>query len=116
MLFAHSLGLPKSEQPCLDATTGAAVPPSVTTGRCDASLLDNPDFHVPRTNTGVGDFPGADVMVTLGAFADIDGTCGIHDLNPATADEWTAFPVGTPFMRLHVDARAGAQHGTAAWR
>ncbi|MCU0250441.1 MAG: hypothetical protein MUE61_09545 [Vicinamibacterales bacterium] len=57
-LFAHALGLPKSEDPT------------------------DPGFHVPRTNTGVGDFPGADVMVTLGAFADTDG-----------------LPVGTPFMQ-----------------
>ena len=57
-LFAHALGLPKSEEP-----------------------LDS-GFHVPRTNTGVGDFPGGDVMVTLGAFSDTDG-----------------LPVGTPFMQ-----------------
>jgi hypothetical protein len=57
-LFAHALGLPTSEDPA------------------------SPDFHVPRTNTGVGDFPGGDVMVTLGGFADHDG-----------------LPVGTPFMQ-----------------
>jgi hypothetical protein len=57
-LFAHALGVPKSEDPA------------------DA------DFHVPRTNTGVGDFPGGDVMVTLGAFPDAG-----------------ALPVGTPFMQ-----------------
>jgi VCBS repeat-containing protein len=58
VLFAHALGLPKSEEPT------------------DAG------FHVPRTNTGVGDFPGGDVMVTLGGFNDNDG-----------------LPVGTPFMQ-----------------
>ena len=58
VLFAHALGLPKSEEPT------------------------DPGFHVPRTNTGVGDFPGGDVMVTLGAFADLHG-----------------LPVGTPFMQ-----------------
>ena len=57
-LFAHALGIPKSEDPA------------------------SPDFHVPRTNTGVGDFPGGDLMVTLGAFADTAGR-----------------PVGTPFMQ-----------------
>ena len=57
-LFAHALGLPKSEEPT------------------------DPGFHEPRTNTGVGDFPGGDVMVTLGAFSDTDG-----------------LPVGTPFMQ-----------------
>lgn len=57
-LFAHAIGLPKSE---------------------DRNL---PDFHVPRTNTGAGDFPGADILVTLGAFPDIAGN-----------------PVGTPYMQ-----------------
>ncbi len=45
-------------------------------------MRDNPDFHVPRTITGVGDFPGGDILVTLGAFSDTDGK-----------------PVGTPFMQ-----------------
>ena len=57
-LFAHAIGLPKSEDP--------------------ASL----DFHIPRTNAGIADFPGGDVMVTLGGFADVDGK-----------------PIGTPFMQ-----------------
>jgi VCBS repeat-containing protein len=57
-LFAHAVGLPKSEDPA------------------------EADFHVPRTNTGIGDFPGGDFMVTLGAFEDADG-----------------LPVGTPFMQ-----------------
>ena len=57
-LFAHAIGLPKSEEPT------------------------EPGFHEPRTNTGVGDFPGGDVMVTLGAFSDTDG-----------------LPMGTPFMQ-----------------
>jgi hypothetical protein len=57
-LFAHAIGLPKSEDPA------------------------SADFHVPRTNAGIADFPGGDVMVTLGAFADVDGR-----------------PVGTPFMQ-----------------
>ena len=57
-LFAHAVGLPKSEEP------------------------SDPNFRVPRTNTGVGDFPGGDFMVSLGAFDDADG-----------------LPVGTPFMQ-----------------
>ncbi|MGH9311064.1 MAG: Ig-like domain-containing protein [Vicinamibacterales bacterium] len=57
-LFAHAVGLPTSEDP-----------------------LD-PGFHVPRTNTGVGDFPGGDFIVSLGAFDDDHG-----------------LPVGTPFMQ-----------------
>jgi len=57
-LFAHALGLPQEEDP------------------------NHPGFHVPRTNTGIGDFPGADVLITLGGFADAAG-----------------LPIGTPFMQ-----------------
>ena len=80
-LFAHAIGLPKSEQPCLDAND-QPVEGDSNTGLCTAPLTDNPGFHAPRTNTGVGDFPGGDVMVTLGAFNDLSG-----------------LPVGTPFMQ-----------------
>ncbi len=57
-LFTHAIGLPKSD------------------------VAGHPDFNVPRTNTGVGDFPGGDFIVSLGAFDDADG-----------------LPVGTPFMQ-----------------
>ncbi|MGE0814691.1 MAG: hypothetical protein AB7O93_15245 [Vicinamibacterales bacterium] len=76
-LFAHALGLPKSELACLDA---AGQPVDDVNGVC--AVASNPAFHVPRTNTGVGDFPGGDVLVTLGGFADASG-----------------LPVGTPFMQ-----------------
>ena len=76
-LFAHAVGLPKSELPCLDAT---GTPVADVNDSC--AVAANPDFHVPRTNTGIGDFPGADVLVTLGGFDDNDGK-----------------PVGTPFMQ-----------------
>ena len=78
-LFAHAIGLPKSEQPCLDA---ADTPVPAVAGACTDPLRTNPAFHEPRTNTGVGDFPGGDVMVTLGAFTDADGK-----------------PVGAPYMQ-----------------
>jgi hypothetical protein len=76
-LFAHALGLPKSELPCLDA---AGHPTSDVDDRCE--IAPNPEFHVPRTNTGIADFPGGDLLVTLGAFSDVNG-----------------HPVGSPFMQ-----------------
>ncbi len=79
-LFAHALGLPKSESPCKNATTGALT--GTDTNACAADEIVNPDFRTPRTTTGVGDFPGGDVLVTLGAFADTSG-----------------LPIGTPFMQ-----------------
>ncbi len=74
-LFAHAIGLPKSEDP------------------------EHPEFFVPRTNTGVGDFRGGDLMITLGGFRD-------------TNDH----PVGTPFMQastlLHeLGHTFGLRHG-----
>ena len=48
--------------------------------RCPAGV--NPLFRQPRTNTGLGDFPGGDILVTMGGFNDLDG-----------------LPVGTPFMQ-----------------
>ena len=89
-LFAHAIGLPVSEAPCLDAA-GRPSQTDSTTGRC--AVRSNPDFHIPRTNTGVGDFPGGDVMVTLGAFPDTTGA-PIGD-----AEVVTPFPVGTAFMQ-----------------
>jgi len=79
-LFAHQLGLPKSEFPCLN---GGVPVPGDADGACTAAgLTENPDFFVPKTNTGIGDFPGGDSLITLGGFSDVDGS-----------------PVGTPFMQ-----------------
>lgn len=56
---------------------------------------------MPRTNNGAGDFPRADVLVTLGAFLDVNGK-----------------PVGTPFMQAstlmhemghHLERRHGGE-------
>jgi VCBS repeat-containing protein len=79
-LFAHAVGLPKSESPF------------------------DPDFNVPRTNTGVGDFTGGDFMMTLGGFDDDSG-----------------LPVGTPFMQastwLHEKAHGfERRHGGEAFQ
>jgi hypothetical protein len=49
-LFAHALGLPKSNDPA------------------------SPDFHVPKQTSGIADFVGADLMVTLGFWDDFVGT------------------------------------------
>jgi hypothetical protein len=66
VLYAHSIGVPVSPDEFISGGSGN---------------IPNPDFHVPRTNTGVADFPGADVLLTLGAFNDSQGR-----------------PVGTDFM------------------
>ena len=74
-LFAHAVGLPKAELPCLDA---GGLPTGDVDGAC--TVAENPDFHVPQTITGVGDFPGGDLLVALGAFVDVN-----------------ELPIGTPY-------------------
>ena len=78
--FAHSVGMPKSTKPCLEGS----VPANDVNGLCQAPITDNPDFHIPRTNSGVADFPGGDVLVTLGAFSDREGKPGGTDFMVAS--------------------------------
>jgi hypothetical protein len=111
-LFAHFVGLPKSELPCLDAS-GAPVAENPATGLCSPDgnpARENPDFHVPRTNTGIGDFRGGDVLMTLGAFSDIYGA----DVTlPDQSTLWTPFPVGTT---MNVAGTLMHEFGHNAWR
>jgi hypothetical protein len=72
-LFAHFLGLPVD--PCLKANGSADA-------ACQTDKVNHPGFSIPRTNSGIADFPGGDLLVTLGGFDDSDGN-----------------PVGTPFMQ-----------------
>jgi len=78
-LFAHFIGLPKSTRPCLD---GSLNPIEDVNGACPAGASLNPDFRVPRTYSGVADFGGGDLIVSLGGFKNTAG-----------------LPVGTPFMQ-----------------
>jgi hypothetical protein len=76
VLSAHALGIPKKS--CL-----VDEPTSSSFGFPDFACQDTePLFHVPVTNTGVGDFLGGDAMVTLGGFNDSLGR-----------------PVGTDYMQ-----------------
>ena len=95
-LFAHAPGLPVVACQNDDGTADTT---------CQQT---NAGFHVPRTNSGVGDFPGADLIVTLGGFPDASG-----------------LPVGTPFMQgatlmhelghtFRAHARRAAASGDAA--
>src|SRR5438874_7741370 len=71
-MFVHSVGIPKD--PCQIVDTHGDL---VSDPNCNTH-----DFHVPRTNSGIGDFPGGDLMVALGAFDDTLGK-----------------PIGTEFMQ-----------------
>ncbi|BCS31774.1 hypothetical protein TBR22_A09780 [Luteitalea sp. TBR-22] len=79
-LFAHHIGIPKSTRPCVNPTTGALL--EDVGGACPAGSQRNPDFNVPRTYSGIADFPGGDLIVALGGFKDAQG-----------------LPIGTPFMQ-----------------
>jgi VCBS repeat-containing protein len=78
-LFSHFIGLPKSTRPCLD---GSLTPIEDVAGACPAGASLNPDFRIPRTYSGVADFGGGDLIVSLGGFKNTAG-----------------LPVGTPFMQ-----------------
>jgi hypothetical protein len=78
VVFAHSVGIPKES--CLNANGTANF----------TCQKDNPDFLVPRTNSGIADFPGGDLLVTLGAFDNENGQpVGTTYMQAATiAHEW----------------------------
>jgi hypothetical protein len=83
--FAHAVGLPKSVFACLDVSNpDNPVEAADVNGYCPAPLKENPTFFIPRTNSGIGDFPGGDMLVTLGAFSDRYGWPGGTDFMVAS--------------------------------
>ena len=104
--FAHAVGMPKSLNACLDVSNPAApVEAPDTNGLCPAPLVENPEFFTPRTNSGIADFPGRDILVTLGAFSDRYGLPGGSDFMVAS----------TFFHELghNIELRHGAAQATA---
>ena len=79
--FAHALGLPRAQMPCV-SSAGDPTGVDPDTLLCRTGDVENPEFRIPKTTSGVGDFPGGDVLITLGGFQDIDGK-----------------PTGTSFMQ-----------------
>ena len=61
--YVHARGTPRSPFPCLDASNNPTDYDS-TTGTC--TVANNPQFHVPRTITGVAQQPGQRFMVSTG--------------------------------------------------
>ena len=67
VLFAHALGIPR--EPCIEDD-----PLDPNFGFPDEVCQDtDPNFHVPNTYGGVGDFLGGDAIVSLGAFDNAAG-------------------------------------------
>jgi hypothetical protein len=83
-LFAHAIGMPK--EPCFveDAAGNVVLDANgnPTTDLSCPGADPNSEFFVPRTNSGIADFPGGDMLITLGAFDDSNG-----------------LPIGTPYMQ-----------------
>ena len=76
--FAHAAGIPVAEKPCI---SGAGQPADAdpATGLC--TVAENANFRVPKTITGIADFLGGDMLMSMGGFPDSSGK-----------------PIGTPFM------------------
>ena len=79
--FAHAVGMPKSLYACLNADREEVED---VDGHCPAGTTENPLFFTPRTNSGIADFPGRDILVTLGAFSDRYGLPGGTDFMVAS--------------------------------
>jgi hypothetical protein len=85
--FAHAIGMPKDACFLKDAA-GKVVLDQFGNPQADLSCPGDPnspdfvsDFFVPRTNSGIADFPGGDLLITL-AFENADG-----------------LPIGTDYMQ-----------------
>jgi hypothetical protein len=77
VLAGHFVGIPKDSCLKKNAAGQELYPPQMDQACVDASA----DFHVPRTYSGIGDYPGGDVYHALGGF-----------------DNELGQPVGTIFM------------------
>ena len=80
MFFAHAVGVPKAH--CLDLSGDPDTNPNfglpdpvcqVGDANAIPPIPADPNFHVPNTYTGIGDWGGADAMVTMGGFDNAAG-------------------------------------------
>ena len=69
ILFAHHLGIPVESCQLPDGPDADTEPD----GNDENCQLNNPLFRVPRTNSGIAEFPGKFMMMTMGAFDDEEG-------------------------------------------
>jgi hypothetical protein len=93
VLFAHSLGIPVES--CLKPD-----------GTSDFVCQDtNPNFHVPVTNSAIGDFPGGDLLVTqedgTGLIAGIPTTVQVRSFRLRVAD--AAGQTATQDLCIHIE-------------
>jgi hypothetical protein len=76
VFYAHYRGRPRSDLPCLDTSTDpdTAVPFPNESSCSGDGIIDNPDFRVPSSASGVADLPGGNAMITLGFWDEHVGT------------------------------------------
>ena len=72
-LFAHFLGLPVESCQLPDGPDPDNEPDNDTDCQTNPANPKNAKFHVPRTNSGIAEYPGKILMATLGGFDDEDG-------------------------------------------
>jgi hypothetical protein len=69
VLNAHARGSSKSDLPCV----AAGVPGPYDANNGTSCVMNNPDFHVPSSRSGVADLPGGSALITLGLWDDFVG-------------------------------------------
>ena len=69
VLNAHARAKPKSPFPCLIN----GVPGPYDNNDNTSCTIDNPDFHVPSSTSGIADAPGGNALVTLGFWGEFVG-------------------------------------------
>src|SRR5215204_3439597 len=70
VLYAHARGKGKSDLPCV--VNG--LPAGYDHTNPNSCTLDNPQFHVPTSASGIADLPGNTALITLGLWDDFVGT------------------------------------------
>jgi hypothetical protein len=81
LFSGHFLGLPQEACQLPDGPD----PDTEPDGNDENCQLTNPKFHIPRTNSGIAEYPGKHFMVTLGGFDDEEGKpVGTADMQAGT--------------------------------
>src|SRR5215203_347767 len=70
LLYGHARGKAKSDLPCI--VNGQ--PAGYDHTNPNSCTLDNPQFHVPTSASGIADLPGNTALITLGLWDDFVGT------------------------------------------
>jgi hypothetical protein len=73
VLYGHARGKARSSDPCLDAE-GNPTDYVFVAGKATCAGTHNPEFHTPKSLSGIAHLPGRDALVTLGLWDDFTGS------------------------------------------